>query len=178
MAALLVALGLCAGLMVKWVTKDPTALAGGRPTPSPLPAPMPSPPPAAPMPMQTPAAAAPPAPEPAFATDDRGFVNSTARCDGTQSARAIGRTEGSLVVICAGPDGQYEYVGVRLSDEAALQTVAESSSARAFLAHSFNVTYAVSPSELRVTVGDRVIKQEPMIEYREPRPVVAAPAPR
>jgi hypothetical protein len=45
-----------------------------------------------------------------LAVDDRGFVNSDARCDGTQTAVAIGRTPGSLVAICGDPDGRYGYL--------------------------------------------------------------------
>jgi len=32
-----------------------------------------------------------------------------------------------------------------------------------------NVTYSISPAELRITVGGAVLKQEPMIDYRGPR---------
>ena len=68
-----------------------------------------------------------------------------------KSAFAIGRTEGSLVVICAEPAGQYEYLGVRLSDAAVLRTDAETNSAREFLAQKSGVVYAVSPTELKVS---------------------------
>ena len=108
----------------------------------------------------------PQASRPHFASDDRGFIASSARCGGTRQASAIGRTAGSLVVICAEPTGQYEYLGVRLSDNAMLRTSAETDSARGFLAQRLGVVYAVSPAELKVTAGATVIKREPMIEYR------------
>ncbi len=104
---------------------------------------------------------------PLFASDDKGFIDSSARCQGSSPARAIGRTPGSLVVICGEQSGQYEYLGVRLSDAAILRTKAEFDSARSFLARSAGVVYQVSPQELKVTNGNAVIKQEPMIEYRE-----------
>lgn len=63
--------------------------------------------------------------------------------------------------------GRYEYLGVRLSDAAVLRTDAETNSARGFLAQKSGVLYAVSPLELTVTLGNTVIKHEPMIEYRE-----------
>ncbi|WP_102144272.1 hypothetical protein [Mycobacterium hubeiense] len=157
---LLVAVGLVTGLLMKWAGKDSTAVAGARQLPAPAPV------------------TRPPAPASPFATDDRGFVNSAARCDGSQTASAIGRTAGSLVVICAEPGGSYEYFGVRLSDEASLHTAAQTASPRGFLARNYSVTYAVSPTELLVTAGDRVIKHEPMIEYRELRGQSAGPAPR
>jgi len=101
-----------------------------------------------------------------FASDDKGFIDSSARCQGSQPAFAIGRTQGSLVVICREPAGRYEYLGVRLSDAAMLRTDAETDSARGFLAHRAGVVYSVSPTELKVTTGNTVLKREPMIEYR------------
>ena len=58
---------------------------------------------------------------------------------------------------------------MRLSDDAVLRTDAETISARGFLAQKSGVVYAVSPTELKVTTGNTVIKQEPMLEYREVR---------
>lgn len=140
--------------MAKWATKDSVPVAGARQPPSPA---------------STTPSDAPPASHPAvpYPTDQSGFVNSDARCEGTQHALAIGRTQGSLVVICAQKNGQYEYLGVRLSDAAVLRTAAQTTSARGFLAQNASVVYAVSPTELVVRAGDTVIKQEPMIEYRE-----------
>lgn len=102
-----------------------------------------------------------------FGSDDKGFLHSSARCQRSQSAFAIGRTSGSLVVICGEQEGRFEYLGVRLSDAALLRTVAETDSPRGFLAQKAGVVYAVSPTELKVTSGGTVIKQEPMLEYRE-----------
>jgi hypothetical protein len=93
------------------------------------------------------------------------FVGSTARCQETKSAYAIGRTKGSLVVICAEQTGRY-VPGVRLSDAAILRADAETSTACEFLAQNSSVVFAVSPTELKVTTGNTVIKQEPMLEYR------------
>jgi hypothetical protein len=47
-----------------------------------------------------------------------------------------------------------------------LRTAAESTPSQGFLARNASVTYTVSPTELLVTAGAKVIKQEPMIEYR------------
>jgi hypothetical protein len=102
-----------------------------------------------------------------FPSDDKGFIGSSARCGDNQAAYAIGRTTGSLVVICWQRPGQFEYRGVRLSDAAMLRTSAHTNSTRTFLAQKAGVVYAVSSAELKVTSGDTVIKQEPMIEYRE-----------
>jgi hypothetical protein len=39
-----------------------------------------------------------------------------------------------------------------------------------FIAQNARVTYSISPGELVVTAGGAVFKQEPMIDYRGPRP--------
>jgi hypothetical protein len=74
------------------------------------------------------------------------------------------------VVICGDRDGRYGYRGVRLSDEAVLKTVARTAPAHEFIAQNATVTYSISPAELRITAGGAVLRQEPMIDYREPRP--------
>ncbi|OMC36893.1 hypothetical protein A5740_05490 [Mycobacterium sp. GA-1841] len=113
----------------------------------------------------------------AFAFDSSGFVDSQARCREYQTARAIGRTAGSLVVICLDRSGRLEYHGVRLSDSAALAASADPTPGRRFVARNYQVDYAVSPTELLVTSGSAVLKREPMVEYREilSTPVVLAP---
>jgi hypothetical protein len=158
-AVLLAVLVVSVGVLVEWATHQPVSLPNARPS-TPV-APSPSQPAGAPLP--------PPvaAPDP-FAVDDMGFVNSDARCGGTQTAIAIGRTPGSLVVICGDRDGRYGYLGLRLSDDAVLKTSAHTTPTHEFIAQNASVTYSISPAELRVTVGGAVIKQEPMIDYRGP----------
>jgi hypothetical protein len=158
---LLATLIVSVGAVVKWAThvtvSPPIAL------PSTTSAASPPQPPAEPV--------SPPIAAPApFAVDDRGFVDSDARCDGSQTAVAIGRTLGSLVVICGDRDGRYGYLGVRLSDDAVLKTAARTTPTHEFIAQNAAVTYSISPTELRVTAGGAVLKQEPMIDYRGPRP--------
>jgi hypothetical protein len=163
-AVLLAALVVSVGTVVKWATHEPVSVPNASPS-MPIasgPPPNPSQPPAEPVSPLAPAPADP------FPVDDRGFVNSDARCDQTQTAVAVGRTPGSLVVICGDPSGQYGYLGVRLSDDAVLKTVARTTPTHEFVAQHKSVTYAISSSELRVTAGGAVIKQEPMIDYRGP----------
>jgi hypothetical protein len=163
-AVLFAALVVSVGTVVKWATHEPVSVPSASPsTPAASgPAPSPSQPPAEPL--SSPAAA----PSDPFPVDDRGFVNSDARCDETETAVAIGRTSGSLVVICGDPTGEYGYLGVRLSDDAVLKTVARTTPTHEFVAQYKSVTYAISPFELRVTAGGAVIKREPMIDYRGP----------
>jgi len=113
---------------------------------------------------------APAAPKPAapITMDDRGFFNSKARCEGPQSAVAIGRTERSLVVVCKSPNGDYEYKGVRFSDGAALSVRDVSVTAGRYEARTDGATYAVSSKELVVTSGDATLARDAMVEYRDP----------
>jgi hypothetical protein len=159
-AVLLAALVVSVGSVVKWVTHEPVSQPNARPSTTVAPSP----------PTPSVEAPSPPAAVPAdpFAVDDRGFVNSSARCDGSQTAVAIGRTLGSLVVICGDQDGRYGYLGIRLSDDAVLKAAARSTPTHEFIAHNASVTYSISPAELLVTAGGAVIKQEPMIDYRGP----------
>ncbi len=79
---------------------------------------------------------------------------------------AVGRTQRSVVVICRDGNGSFEYRGVRLSDDAMLTATAESAPTKRFLARHAGVVYSVSETELLVTTGATVIKQEPMLEFR------------
>lgn len=111
--------------------------------------------------------------QPSFPSDDRGFLNSAARCDASQTALAIGRTQRSLVVICTDANGHYQYRGVRISDAAVLLVPAQTTSTGAYLAQDEGVTYLVSSKQLLVTSGDEVINAEKMIDYRQPHPYSA-----
>jgi hypothetical protein len=159
-AVLLTALIVSVGAVVKWLIHEPVSLPSARP-----PTPIAARPPQPPVEHVNPPVAAPAAP---FAVDARGFVNSDARCDDTQTAVAVGRTPGSLVVICGDRNGQYGYRGVRLSDDAVLKAVARSTATHEFIAENASAIYSISPAGLRVTAGQAVIKQEPMIDYRGP----------
>jgi hypothetical protein len=139
---------------------SPPRTAGAQPTPPPTAGAQPGPPPTA--------GAQPAAPAP-FPTDDRGFINSAARCDGAQTAVAAGRTNRSLIVICTDPSGSYQYRGVRIGDGAALTAPATTTGDGQFVARADNITYAVSPKELLVKSDDSVLRQEPMLAYQQPR---------
>lgn len=107
--------------------------------------------------------------------DDRGFVNSSARCD--QTAVAIARTQRSRVVICSGQGGSLEYRGVRLSDGARLTAPAERTSAGTFVARSNGITYTVSSTELVASDGSEVILRQSMLEFIEPGAASSTPSP-
>ncbi|MCV7226340.1 hypothetical protein [Mycolicibacterium komossense] len=101
----------------------------------------------------------------AYATDSRGFVDSAARCDDGQTAVAVGHTQRSLVVICSVGSG-YQYRGVRVSDGAGLKAAATATS-DGFEAETDGSVYSVSPTELLVTAGGKVIYRDTWIQYRQ-----------
>lgn len=126
-----------------------------------------------------PAAEAEPSPSPtsttpagsqsSFATDERGFVNSAARCDAGQVVIAFGRTQRSLVAICADGSGGYQYRGVRIGDGVSLEVAAEAASDDTYVASNDGAEYAFSPTALTVTSDGNVIYRDTWVNYQEPR---------
>jgi hypothetical protein len=104
-----------------------------------------------------------------FATDDRGFINTAARCEKPKFAVAVGRTQRSLVAICVDGRGHYEYHGVRLSDDSVLNVPARAMADGKFIVQNAGFIYTFSPKELVIAQGARVIRKEPMVAYVEPR---------
>jgi hypothetical protein len=156
-AALLVALAFLIGALVKSATEAPGPTTEVAQPPADIASGLAASPTSEPSPAPTPVMSG---------TDDKGFVDSGARCGGAQTPVALGRTERSNVVICGDQTGRYEYRGVRLSDDALLKAAAETTPAHGFLARNSGVLYSVSPTELRVTTGETVIKQEAMLEFQ------------
>ncbi len=111
----------------------------------------------------------------AFATDDRGFIDSEVRCEAPQAAVAFGRTEQSLVAICVDRDAHYEYRGARLGDDAVLTVVAEPTVPGEFFAQKDGVTYTVTAKEL-VIKSDQFVRTEPMLQFGAP-PLLAVEVP-
>lgn len=113
-----------------------------------------------------PAAVAEPA---AFPTDEHGFVDSPARCDDDQTLVEFGRTARALVAICVAGDGQLEYRGARISDQAGLTMPATRGSGGTVIATNDGVTYSVSKDLLLVSEGDTVLYRETWAEFHQPR---------
>src|SRR5579875_3076552 len=115
------------------------------------------------------------------ATDDQGYLDSTARCTKPDTAAAFGATESSRVAICKSPSGQYEYRGVRVSDGAKLIAPAARSGGGGFVAEKDGISYKVTAAALVVSAGTQLIRQEPMAEFHELEPAkspAAAPSPQ
>jgi hypothetical protein len=110
------------------------------------------------------------------AADDQGYVDSTARCTPPNTAVLFGSTESSRVAICKTPGGQYEYRGVRVRDGAKL-IVAASQSGDGYVADNDGITYLVTSKSLVVSVGNKVIREEPMVDLHRPRTTQAPAAP-
>jgi len=105
-----------------------------------------------------------------FATDDRGFINTAARCEQPKFAFAVGRTQQSLVAICVDGNGHYEYRGVRLTDNSVLNVPGAVMAGGRYVVRNANFTYAFSAKELMILQGwGWVVRKEPMVAYMEPR---------
>jgi hypothetical protein len=119
-------------------------------------------------------------------TDNQGYVDSTARCATPATAVLFGSTETSRVAICKTSGGQFEYRGVRLKDGAKL-IVPASQSGGGYVADNDGVSYEVTQKSLVVSVGDKVIRQESMVDFHgtqappaaatTTQPTTAAPRP-
>ena len=110
-------------------------------------------------------------------TDSQGYVDSTARCAPPATAVVFGSTGTSRVAICKTSGGQYEYRGVRVRDGAKLIVSASQSGSDGFVAENDGVTYMVTAKSLTVSLGNKVIRDEPMADFHRPE-APAAPAPR
>lgn len=114
--------------------------------------------------------------KPAFVVDGRGYVNTPARCDAAQTPVFAGRTPLSLIAICQGKNGGYEYRGMRLRDGALLKLPAAKLGNGCFGASTPDITYTVSERKLLLTAKLRVVRDESMLEstdFTAETPVVA-----
>lgn len=102
-----------------------------------------------------------------YPRDAQGFTDSAARCDQGQTLAVFGRTARALVVVCADGDGELEYRGVRLSDEASLAIPAGRTSGGSIVATNEGVTYSISPTMLLVSEGDSVLYRDSWAEFGE-----------
>ena len=104
-----------------------------------------------------------------YSSDEYGYLNTAARCDDDQTLMAFGRTSRAMVAVCVDPDGELEYRGVRLSDQAATTLSATRASDGSIIATNDGVTYAISPTFFLVSEGDAVLYRDAWIEFRQPR---------
>ena len=87
------------------------------------------------------------------ASDNQGYLDSSARCTSPATAVLFGSTDSSRIAICKTSDGKFEYRGVRLSDGAKLTLPATQSADGKFIAENDGVTYAVTAKSLLVSVN-------------------------
>ena len=102
-------------------------------------------------------------------SDEYGYLNTAARCDDDQTLMAFGRTSRAMVAVCVDSDGELEYRGVRLSDQAATTLSATRAPDGSIIATNDGVTYAISPTFFLVSEGDSVLYRDAWIEFRQPR---------
>jgi hypothetical protein len=108
------------------------------------------------------------------ASDARGYVDSTARCDSAESTVLFGSTDDSRVAICSVSGGKYEYRGVRLRDGAKLIVPATRNDDGAFRVENAGIEYLVTSKSLALSSGSKVIREEAMVDFHRP----GAPATR
>jgi hypothetical protein len=99
------------------------------------------------------------------ASDDAGYLNSTARCEKPSTAAVFGATAESRIAVCKNTDGTFTYRGVRISDGATLVVPAEQSTDGAFVADNNGISYLVTAKSLVVSRGADVLREEPMTDY-------------
>lgn len=113
-------------------------------------------------------------------SDSQGYVDSTARCTAPNTAVFFGSTETSRVAVCKTPRGAYQYRGVRVRDGAKLIVPAKPTDGGGFVAVNDGITYRITSSDLVVSVGDRVLREEPWADYHGQQaataPVTTAPS--
>jgi len=109
-----------------------------------------------------------PTASPAPAADSRGYIDSTARCTEQDTAVVFGSTANSRVAICRTTDGDLQYRGVRVRDGAKLVAAASRSSDGAFTAANDGIDYLVTSSALVISAGERVVREEPMLDFHRP----------
>lgn len=98
--------------------------------------------------------------------DSQGFINdSGARCNASDLAVAIARTQDSDVTICTTGSGGLYYRGARRSDGASLEIEFPTRSGNGFVAANGNTTYVLTPSSLTVTGPDGIPAQGDVLEY-------------
>jgi hypothetical protein len=107
-------------------------------------------------------------------TDDRGFIDSTARCAAPATAVVFGSTTSSRIAVCKDSAGQYEYRGVRVADGAKLVVPAKPTDG-GFVAENAGITYTVTSKALLVKSGDQVVRDEPMVDFHGQGPAAAPP---
>lgn len=107
-------------------------------------------------------------------TDAQGYVDSTARCATADATVLFASTDLSRLAICSVSGGKFEYRGVRLRDGARLIVPASRSGDGAFVADNDGVSYLVTSKSLAISVGEKVLREEPIVEVKGP---AAAPAP-
>lgn len=101
-------------------------------------------------------------------SDAQGYVDSTARCAGADATVLFGSTDLSRIAICEVSGGGYEYRGVRLRDGAKLIIPATRSDDGAYLAENSGVEYLVTAKSLVVSTGEKVIREEMMVDFHGP----------
>ncbi len=109
-------------------------------------------------------------------TDGQGYVNSTARCSSPETTVVFGSTDTSRIAICKTSNDGYEYRGVRVQNGAKLIVSAKASGDGTYVAVNGIISYTVTAKSLVVSEGNKVIREEPMVDFHGPAAPAAPPA--
>lgn len=90
----------------------------------------------------------------------------------------FGSTDASRVAICSASGGKYEYRGVRLRDGAKLVVPATRNDDGAFRVENAGIEYLVTSKSLVLSAGEKVIREEAMIDFHRPGAPAAQDTPK
>ncbi|MFE3100883.1 serine/threonine-protein kinase [Nocardia tengchongensis] len=100
-------------------------------------------------------------------TDAQGFTQ-TPRCNASDPAMSIGRTDKSRLVVCRSATGRYYYKGLRISDSAEIQLndpVPDGNGGFTVTNPTDGTQYKITAYGLVITNDGQVQANEPMVEY-------------
>lgn len=100
-------------------------------------------------------------------SDSQGYLKSFARCAAPEVPVIFGATSTSRVAICADPDGDYSYRGVRVRDGAQLELPATRSGSD-YVAFNEGQSYSVTSEALVFSVGDDIVREESWTDVHQP----------
>ncbi|GAA4477010.1 hypothetical protein GCM10023094_18320 [Rhodococcus olei] len=99
--------------------------------------------------------------------DEQGFTDGDGpRCNHTNPAVAVARTEESAIVVCQAGVGRYYYIGQGSSDTAEIELDDPKRSGDGFTATNGSVKYVLDSDALTITDDGDLVAREDVLEYR------------
>ncbi|MGW0044296.1 serine/threonine-protein kinase [Rhodococcus sp. NPDC003348] len=99
--------------------------------------------------------------------DAQGFTDGSGpRCNRTNPAVVVARTDESTIVVCRTDAGRYYYMGRRDHDGSEIELDDPKATDDGFTVTNRSVKYALDPTALTITERGDVLAREPVLEYR------------